>query len=338
MMAQVAAKYVQSKTNPALAEPAAARRQCQLLYLPRQDCPALSIFWSAMLPQSLLFAAPGSLIVALIAGVFGLLIGSFLNVVIHRLPKMLERDYENAVAEDSDLPPVHTDTYNLAVPRSACPHCQHQITALENIPVVSYLMLGGKCKSCKAPISPRYPIIEAVTGLLSAFVVWRMGSGYTGMAALVFMYLMLAMTFIDLDTMFLPDILTLPLLWMGLLLNIEGRFAPLADAVIGAVAGYMSLWTISYIFKKVRNKQGMGNGDFKLLGAFGAWMGWQMLPAIVLLSSIVGSVVGLAMIMFASRDAQAKIPFGPYLAGAGAIALLYQSEITLMVYRYMHNG
>jgi len=290
-----------------------------------------------MLPDTLLFAAPGSLPIALIAGLFGMMIGSFLNVVIHRMPKMLEREFENSCAEHAGREPIHTDTYNLAVPRSACPHCKHQITALENIPVVSYLALRGKCRGCKAKISPRYPIVEAVSGVLAALLVWHFGSGWAGLASVVFMFFLLAMTMIDLDTQYLPDDLTLPLLWGGLLLNLNATFVPLADAVIGAAAGYLALWSVNALYKLVRKHDGMGYGDFKLLGALGAWMGWQMLPAIILLSSIVGAVVGISMIVFARHGREVPIPFGPYLAGAGLLALFFGPEITLMGQRWMHG-
>ena len=290
-----------------------------------------------MLPETLLFAAPGSLAAALVAGLFGLLIGSFLNVVIHRMPKMLEREFENSCAEHAGREPIHTDTYNLAVPRSACPHCQHRITALENVPLVSYLLLKGKCKACKAPISPRYPIIETVSGMLSVAMVYHLGSGWAGLAALVFTYFLLAMTMIDLDTQYLPDDLTLPLLWGGLLLNLDATFVPLKDAVIGAAAGYMALWSVNFLYRQVRKHDGMGYGDFKLLGALGAWMGWQMLPAMILLSSIVGAVVGICLIVFAKHGRQVPIPFGPYLAGAGLLAMLFGPQITGFGQRWLYG-
>jgi leader peptidase (prepilin peptidase)/N-methyltransferase len=276
----------------------------------------------------LLFAPPATLVAAIAAGIFGLLIGSFLNVVIHRLPIMMQRESDNYVASESgkDLP--HSTRYNLVVPRSACPHCQHQITALENIPVVSYLVLGGKCSSCKAKISPRYPIIEAFTGLLSAALVWQFGSGWMGLATLFFAYMLIAMTFIDADTQLLPDDLTLPLLWAGLLLNIHGMFVPLQDAVIGAAAGYLALWSIYWLFKLATGKEGMGYGDFKLLAALGAWLGWATLPTIILLSSVVGAVVGICLMVFAKRGRNNPIPFGPYLAAAGMIALMYGGPLT----------
>jgi leader peptidase (prepilin peptidase)/N-methyltransferase len=281
------------------------------------------------MPQStLLFAPAGDLAISLIAGLFGLLFGSFLNVVIHRLPKMMQRESDNYVAEESGKPPPHTDRYNLMVPRSACPHCQHQITALENIPVLSYLVLRGRCSHCKAPISARYPAIEALTGVLSALVVWKLGSGWAGLAALFFLCSLIAMTFIDFDTQLLPDDLTYPLLWAGLLLNIDGTFVPLRDAVIGAAAGYLALWSIYWLFKLATGKEGMGYGDFKLLAALGAWMGWTMLPTIILLSSVVGAVVGIALMVFTKHGRNTPIPFGPYLAAAGLIALLYGAPLS----------
>lgn len=277
--------------------------------------------------ETLLFAAPASLVPTLVAVLFGLLIGSFLNVVIHRIPKMMQRESDNYVAHESGKELPHTDRYNLMVPRSACPHCGHQITAMENIPVVSWLALGGKCRKCKAPISPRYPAVELLTGLISALLVWTFGSGWAGLGALLFAYLLIAMTFIDYDTKLLPDDLTYPLLWAGLLINIDGTFVPLRDAVIGAAAGYLVLWAVYWLFKLVTGKEGMGYGDFKLLAALGAWLGWAMLPTIILLSSVVGAVVGISLIVFAKRGRDNPIPFGPYLAAAGLIALLWGDRI-----------
>ena len=278
--------------------------------------------------ETLLFAAPASLGPTIVAGIFGLLIGSFLNVVIHRLPKMMQRESDNYVAHESGKELPHTDRYNLMVPRSCCPHCGHQISALENIPVVSWLVLRGKCRNCKASISPRYPIVELITGLLSALLVWTFGSGLAGMGALLFVYLLIAMTWIDYDTKLLPDDLTLPLLWAGLLINVNGTFVPLQDAVIGAAAGYLVLWSVYWLFKLATGKEGMGYGDFKLLAALGAWMGWAMLPTIVLLSSVVGAIVGISLIVFAKRGRDNPIPFGPYLAAAGLIALLWGKDLS----------
>ncbi len=280
----------------------------------------------------MLFSPPATLAAAVVAGILGLLIGSFLNVVIHRVPVMMQREVDSVCACERDEPEPHPERYNLVVPRSACPHCGHQITALENIPVISWLLLRGKCSSCKAPISARYPAIEMLSALLSAGLVWHFGFGWTGMATLVFGWLLIAMTFIDLDTQLLPDDLTLPLMWLGLLVNVKGLFVPLQDAVLGAAAGYMALWTVYWVFKLVRGKEGMGYGDFKLLAALGAWMGWQMLPAIILLSSVVGAVVGISMMIAARMGFDHKIPFGPYLAGAGLAALLCGQQITAFLY------
>ena len=279
-----------------------------------------------ILPQALT-APPGDLLAALVACIFGLLVGSFLNVVIYRVPKMMQRESENYVAHESGQPLPHTGRFNLMVPRSACPHCGHQITALENIPVASYLALRGKCSACKAPISARYPMIEAFTGALSGWLIWQFGGGVAGLAVLVFAWMLIAMTFIDADTQLLPDDLTLPLLWLGLLVNINGTFAPLPDAVIGAVLGYLCLWLIFWAFKLATGKEGMGYGDFKLLAALGAWLGWKMLPVIVLLSSVVGAIVGIGLIILAKRGRDIPMPFGPYLAAAGMLAMLYGKPI-----------
>ncbi|GAA5022008.1 A24 family peptidase [Massilia kyonggiensis] len=278
--------------------------------------------------ETLLFAAPATLAATLAALLFGLLIGSFLNVVVYRLPVMAQRELDNYIAHEAgkDLP--HPDRFNLMVPRSACPHCGHQITALENIPIVSWLVLRGKCSACKAPISPRYPIVEAVTGVLSALLIWHFGSGWLGLASLAFAYFLIAMTLIDYDTKTLPDDLTYPLLWLGLLVNLNGTIVPLRDAVIGAMAGYLALWSVYWLFKLATGKEGMGYGDFKLLAALGAWMGWAMLPTIIILSSVVGAIVGISLIVFARRDRNNPIPFGPYLAAAGMIALLYGLPLT----------
>jgi leader peptidase (prepilin peptidase)/N-methyltransferase len=285
--------------------------------------------------ETLLFAAPATLAATLAAALFGLLIGSFLNVVVYRLPVMAQRELDNYIAHEAgkDLP--HPDRFNLMVPRSACPHCGHQITALENIPIVSWLVLRGKCSACKAPISPRYPIVEAVTGLLSAVVIWHLGSGWLGLASLAFAYYLIAMTLIDYDTKTLPDDLTYPLLWLGLLVNLNGTIVPLRDAVIGAMAGYLALWAVYWLFKLATGKEGMGYGDFKLLAALGAWMGWAMLPTIIILSSVVGAIVGISLIVFARRDRNNPIPFGPYLAAAGMIALLYGIPLTRYAQGYL---
>ncbi len=277
--------------------------------------------------ELILFATPENLVSTIAFVVLGLVIGSFLNVVIHRLPIMMQRESDNYVAMESGKELVHTTHYNLLVPRSACPHCQHQISAFENIPVISYLLIGGKCRGCKASISMRYPIVEALTGLLSGLVVWQLGSGIAGMGAVVFVWFLIAMTFIDADTQLLPDDLTLPLMWGGLLLNLHGTFTSLDNAVIGAVAGYLSLWSVYWLFKLATGKEGMGYGDFKLLAALGAWMGWSMLPLIILLSSAVGAIIGISMMILGKLGKGKPIPFGPYLAIAGLIALLWGHSI-----------
>ncbi len=280
-----------------------------------------------MAPADLLAAPPHLFITTVIALVLGLVVGSFLNVVIYRLPRMMQRESDNYVAQESGQPLPHTDRYNLAVPGSACPACGHQITALENIPVLSWLVLGGKCSNCKTPISARYPLVELLTGLLSAWMVWTFGSGLAGAAALLFCWLLIAMTFIDLDTQLLPDDLTYLLLWAGLLVNLNATFVPLHDAVIGAAAGYLVLWLVYWAFKLATGREGMGYGDFKLLAALGTWLGWTMLPLIILLSSIVGAVVGIGLIVFKSHGRENPIPFGPYLAAAGLIALMFGKPI-----------
>ena len=265
---------------------------------------------------------------ALFAGILGLLVGSFLNVVIHRLPKMMEREWHTQCAELNGKTPEPAPRYNLLVPRSACPHCNHVISAAENIPVLSYLFLRGKCAGCSAAISPRYPIVEAVSGLLSAYAAWHFGFGLAGLSAIVFVWVLIALTCIDFDTQLLPDSITLPLLWLGLLLNLNGAFTSLPNAVIGAVVGYLVLWSVYWLFKLVTGKEGMGYGDFKLLAAIGAWMGWTMLPLVILLSSVVGAVIGITLILFAKHGRNIPIPFGPYLAGGGLIALFWGQALT----------
>ena len=265
---------------------------------------------------------------AALAGVLGLVVGSFLNVVIHRLPKMLSREWEAQCAALRGETASETPTYNLVVPRSACPACGGQIAAWHNIPVLSWLALRGRCARCKAPISARYPVIELLSGALSAFAVWHFGASAAALGALLFIWTLLALTFIDFDTQLLPDNLTLPLLWLGLLFNISGTYVSLASAVIGAIAGYLSLWSVYWLFKLVTGKEGMGFGDFKLLAAIGAWLGWQMLPLTILLSSLVGAIVGISLIIFARHGRQVPIPFGPYLAGGGLIALFWGQDLT----------
>ncbi len=259
---------------------------------------------------------------------FSLLIGSFLNVVIHRLPKMMEAEWHAQCAELRGETPAEPTPYNLAVPRSACPQCGHRITALENIPLLSWLWLRGRCSACSAPIGARYPLVELLTALLSAAVAWKWGVSAQTLGALLLVWTLIALAFIDLDTTLLPDSLTLPLLWLGLLFNLGGHFASLPDAVIGAIAGYGVLWSVYWLFKLVTGKDGMGYGDFKLLAAIGAWLGWQMLPVTLLLSSVVGAAIGIAMIVLVKHDRRVPIPFGPYLAGGGLVALFFGTDLT----------
>jgi leader peptidase (prepilin peptidase)/N-methyltransferase len=257
------------------------------------------------------------------AVVVGLMVGSFLNVVIHRLPKLMERQWRSECAELTGAAAPAPERYNLVAPPSACPACGHRIRALENIPIASYIALGGKCSACRSPISPRYPLVEALSGALAGYVAWRYGLTAAMAGALVFTWAVIALTFIDLDTFFLPDSITLPLLWAGLLFNLAGTFTDLRSAVIGAAAGYLALWSVYWLFKLVTGKEGMGYGDFKLLAAIGAWLGWKLLPLVILLSSLVGAAVGIALIVFARRGRNVPIPFGPYLAAAGLIALFW---------------
>ena len=269
-----------------------------------------------------------------VAVVLGLCIGSFLNVVIHRLPKMMEREWRAQCAELASPAAAPDPTagesarFNLVVPRSRCPSCGHTITALENIPVVSWIVLRGKCAACSAPISVRYPAVEIGAALVAGYAAWRYGFSLAGIGAMAFCWVMIALTFIDLDTQLLPDDLTLLLLWSGLAINLGATFAPLASAVIGAIAGYLSLWTVYWVFKFATGKEGMGFGDFKLLAAIGAWLGWQALPLVILLSSIVGAVAGISLMIFTKQGRDHPIPFGPYLATAGLIALFWGPQIT----------
>jgi leader peptidase (prepilin peptidase)/N-methyltransferase len=263
-----------------------------------------------------------------VAVLVGLMAGSFLNVVIHRLPKMMERQWRAECAELAGTQPAAAEPYNLVVPRSACPHCGHGITALENIPIASYIALGGKCSACKKPISLRYPVVEALVAAFSGYVAWRYGLSAAMFGALLFVWAMVALAFIDLDTFYLPDSVTLPLLWAGLLFNTGAVFTDLRSAVIGAAAGYAALWSVYWFFKLATGKEGMGYGDFKLLAAIGAWLGWKMLPLVILLSSVVGAVIGIGLVVFARHGRNVPIPFGPYLAAAGVIALFWGEPLT----------
>ncbi len=259
--------------------------------------------------------------------ILGLMVGSFLNVVIHRLPKMMEREWHTNCLELQGKEVPEQPKYSIVTPRSACPKCGHQITALENIPIISYLMLGGKCKGCKTKISMRYPLVEALTGALIGLVAYKYGYTYTTLFAWIFVLALIAMTFIDFDTQLLPDDITLPLLWLGLLFNLNSGFTDLKSAVIGAMAGYLILWSVYWLFKLVTGKEGMGYGDFKLLGAIGAWFGWQLLPAVILLSSVAGAVIGIGMIMFRGKTGGTAIPFGPFLALGGIAALFFGQQL-----------
>ena len=257
----------------------------------------------------------------------GLIVGSFLNVVIHRLPRMMENEWRAQCAELAGQTPADTPSYNLAVPASACPRCGHRIGVLENIPLVSWLALRGRCRACHAPIGARYPLVELVSGLAAAAVAWHFGATLAGAGALLLLWFLIALAAIDLDTQFLPDDLTLPLLWLGLAFNLGGAFVPLDEAVIGAMAGYLSLWLVYWSFRLATGREGMGMGDFKLLAALGAWLGWQMLPLILLFSSLVGATIGILMIVLVRHDHRTPIPFGPYLAGGGLIALFFGQDL-----------
>jgi len=265
-----------------------------------------------------------------IAAAVGLCVGSFLNVVIHRLPQMLERGWQDECASLRGEPVPERPRYNIMVPRSKCPACGHGITALENIPVVSWLALRGKCSACAAPISARYPLVEVLAGALATAAILHFGPTWQGLAACGLLWTLLVLTFIDFDTQLLPDDITLPLLWAGLGVNLLGLFPPLApgdpvlaNAVIGAIAGYLTLWSVYWAFKLIRGKEGMGYGDFKLLAALGAWLGWHMIIPIILMSSVVGAVIGITLVVFKGRDHNIPLAFGPYLAIAGGIALFF---------------
>ena len=258
----------------------------------------------------------------------GLMVGSFLNVVIHRLPQMMELDWQAERLEAEGKPLPEQSRYNLVTPRSCCPNCQHAITALENIPIISYLALGGKCSQCKTAISLRYPMVELLTASLVGLASWHFGYSSLAVASWLIIFALVALTFIDLDTHLLPDDITLPLLWAGLLFNLNHGFTDLTSAVIGAAAGYLVLWSVYWLFKLVTGKEGMGYGDFKLLAALGAWFGWQLLPAVILLSSVAGSIIGIALIVFSKHRREIPIPFGPYLALGGVAALFFGNQLS----------
>jgi leader peptidase (prepilin peptidase)/N-methyltransferase len=267
--------------------------------------------------------------------VLGLVVGSFLNVVIYRLPIMLQREWQLQAADVlSQAPAAAQDRFTLSTPRSACPHCKAPITALQNIPLLSWLLLRGRCAACKRPISARYPLVELATGLLSALVAWHFGFGPAAACGILITWLLIAMTGIDIDHQLLPDNLTLPLMWAGLLAAVligptTGVALPVSpsDAILGAVAGYLSLWAVFHAFRLITGKEGMGYGDFKLFAALGAWLGWQSLLLIIMLSAATGAVLGILMILLRGRDRAAPMPFGPYLAAAGWIAMLYGDQL-----------
>ena len=273
------------------------------------------------------------LVFVAVAFAFALVIGSFLNVVIYRLPIMMEREWRAQCAElaETPAPEIPADEpFNLVVPRSRCPSCGTQIKSWQNIPVLSYLMLGGRCAQCKQTISARYPVVEFVTALLVAVVAWRFGAGWQGLMAMLLTLYLVPITMIDFDRFLIPDSLVLPLVWVGLAMSLwhpmpgaDVLFIAPREAIIGAVAGYLSLWTFYWLFKLVTGKEGMGYGDFKLLAALGAWLGYQYLFTIIIMSAVVGAVLGIALIVFRGRDRQVPMPFGPFLAGAGWITMLW---------------
>ena len=265
--------------------------------------------------------------------VLGLIIGSFLNVVIYRLPVMMQREWTEQCHEFLELEDDHKKTsdnpatLNLAKPDSHCPKCKHELTAFENIPILSYLLQAGKCRNCKAPISLRYPLIEAVTGIVTLLIAYQYGYSWLTLAILILTWSLIVLTMIDYDHQLLPDDITIPILWLGLIINYFGLITTLEAAVLGAVAGYLILWAVYWLFKILTGKEGMGQGDFKLLAALGAWMGWQALPEIILLSSLIGALIGIGLILIKGRDKNIPIPFGPYLAGAGFVSLLWNEEL-----------
>ena len=257
----------------------------------------------------------------------GLVAGSFLNVIIFRLPKMMEREWNQQCSELRGETIKPLPTLNLVKPFSECPHCKHKITALESIPIISYLALRGRCSQCNTSISLRYPIMEALTGIMSGFIAWHFGYGFITVAALIFVWSMIVLAFIDLDTQLLPDEVTLPLLWIGLLINLGNSFTDISSAVIGAASGYIFLWLIYWCFKIATGKEGMGYGDFKLLAVIGAWFGWKMLPLVILFSSLAAAVIGIVLIIVAKNKRDTPFPFGPYLVGSGLVALFWGDQL-----------
>ena len=281
------------------------------------------------MPELITLVQENSTIYIIVASLLGLVIGSFLNVVIHRLPIMMEMDWrEQCASLNSPDNTAKTEKYNLISPRSTCPHCQKAIAAWHNIPVISFLLLGGRCKQCKASISWRYPAVEIISALLVGITTYKFGFSLNTLAASTFVLALLTLTFIDMDTQLLPDNITLPLLWLGLLFNLNGGFTDIQSSIVGAAAGYLILWSIYWLFKLTTGKEGMGHGDFKMLAAIGAWFGWTMLPAVILLSSIAGSIIGIGLILFAKKGRNTTIPFGPYLALGGIAALFWGTQLS----------
>jgi len=271
-----------------------------------------------------------------VAALLGLLVGSFLNVLIYRLPIMLERGWHAQCAELLEQPQeTSIQPFNLWVPRSQCPSCGHLIGAAENIPLFSYILQRGRCKHCKTPISVQYPIVEALSGVLTAVAAWHFGFSWQALAAFSLTWALIALSVIDYKTQLLPDNITLPFLWFGLVLGLFGIFTDLRSSVIGAVAGYLCLWLVYQGFRLLTGKEGMGYGDFKLLAMLGAWQGWQYLVPIVLVSSVVGAVIGIALILMRGQDRHVPIPFGPFLAAAGWITLLWGESLNLWYLRWL---
>jgi leader peptidase (prepilin peptidase)/N-methyltransferase len=277
--------------------------------------------------QPLWNAPPAMLPVVLWWALVGLIVGSFLNVVIYRMPILMQRETDNFIALERGEPPPHTTRYNLMLPRSACPSCGHALSARENLPVISFALQGGCCRHCRTPILWRYPLVELLSAALSGLTIWLMGSSFASLAALVLVWALIAMSMIDIEIQMLPDDLNLPLLWLGLLVNMSGTFVPLADAVIGAVAGYLSLWLVYWGFRLATGKEGIGYGDFKLLAALGAWLGWMMLPLIILFASAVGALVGISLILLRLHTREKPMPFGPFLAIAGLLGLWFGPQV-----------
>jgi leader peptidase (prepilin peptidase) / N-methyltransferase len=268
------------------------------------------------------------MLMIVLAGIIGVIIGSFLNVVIHRLPKMMELAWQKELAQDDaeNLP-----QYNLVTPRSACPHCNQTIGLLENIPIISYVLQKGTCRHCKNPINARYLVVEVLSGLIVAFIAWQFGWSTHSVASSILALSLLTLTCIDLETQLLPDNITLPLVWLGLLFNLNQEFTTIESAVLGAIFGYLILWAAYWIFKITTNKEGMGYGDFKMLAAIGAWLGWAVLPLVILVSSLTASIVGITLILLKKQDRATAIPFGPYLALAGIIALFKTQTLTQLI-------